>query len=420
VNPNSFYSLAQQPFAVNAIDVANSRTPYNHQVSGTVQQSITDKFAIEVGYVGVLGRQLPLVYNSNYANEWDLSLAATTFFLFQDNFSTTPVFTRTNQGESNFHSLMVRGRVDGWHGLRLGAAYSLAKSEDNTPSPLHPVLPLTGPNTLLPYNYFHDAAFTTGCIYAPAFFCPTGAGGTPVAPVTPNINFSPGAVTTTGAGQVLVSRYTLPQNPFDFLSSELGRSDFHTKHRFVLDYTWDIPTKNWPTWLQNWQISGILIAQSGQPFTIFAGILNEITQQVNTTGPVNVSDNPDAAISSANLLLPVEVPGSICAPAGGLGGNGILLLPAPRTACTGNSGRNTFTGPNYATFNMAVQKAFKVFGEGRTLIFRTEFYNLTNRENFFNPISLFSTDGVTHNPAFGQIKSAHEPRQIQFAVRFTW
>lgn len=417
INSNSFYSLAQQPFAVNAIDVANSRTPYNHQFSGTVQQSITDKFAIEVGYIGVLGRQLPLVYNSNYTNEWDISRAATTFFLFQDNFSTVPIFTRTNQGESNFHSLMVRGRVDGWHGLRLGAAYSMANSEDNTPSPLHPVLPLTGPNTLLPYNFFHDATFTTSCIYAPSIpgFCPSG-----ISPVTPNINFTPGAVTTTGAGQVLVSRYSLPQDPFNFLSSELGRSDFHTKHRFVLDYTWDVPTKDWPTWLQNWQVSGILIAQSGQPFTIFAGILNEITQRVNTTGPVAVTNNPDGAISSANLQLPFEAPGSICAPGGAGFGDGILLLPAARTACTGQSARNQFTGPNFVTFNLAIQKAFKVFGEGRTLTFRTEFYNLTNHENFFNPISLFSTNGVTHNPDFGKIKSAHEPRQIQFAVRFTW
>jgi len=31
-----------------------------------------------------------------------------------------------------------------------------------------------------------------------------------------------------------------------------------------------------------------------------------------------------------------------------------------------------------------------------------------------------STDGFSLNPNFGKIKSAHDPRQIQFAVRFSF
>ena len=54
------------------------------------------------------------------------------------------------------------------------------------------------------------------------------------------------------------------------------------------------------------------------------------------------------------------------------------------------------------------------------LTFRTEFYNLFDRANYFNPISQYSLDGQTINPDFGKIKSAHEPRQIQFAIRFNW
>ena len=240
----------------------------------------------------------------------------------------------------------------------------------------------------------------------------------------PTINFSPGAVTTTGAGQVINSRYTIPQDPFNFLRDDRGRSDFDQQQRVVIDYTWDVPSlsKNhgWSKWLDYWQLSGVFTASSGQPFTIFAGpIAGEVTQRVNVTGPVQVSDNPNGAISTSGLQLASH--SAVCQnPSKSSSFLGNFLQPVPGVACTGNSGRNGFTGPDYVNMNFAVQKGFPVFGEGRMLTFRTEFYNLFDRNNFFNPISAFSLDGQTLNPDFGKIKSAHEPRQIQFAVRFTW
>ena len=70
--------------------------------------------------------------------------------------------------------------------------------------------------------------------------------------------------------------------------------------------------------------------------------------------------------------------------------------------------------------NFAVQKGFHLDGENRMLSFRGEFYNLFNHDNFYNPISQLITDGFTVNPAFGKIKSARDPRQIQFGVRYSW
>ncbi len=90
------------------------------------------------------------------------------------------------------------------------------------------------------------------------------------------------------------------------------------------------------------------------------------------------------------------------------------------TSCNGNTGRNAFTGPMFSTINVSIQKNFPIGGEGKMLSFRTEFYNLFGADNFYNPNSLLSTDGFTQNPDFGKIKSAHDPRQIQFAVRFNW
>ena len=128
-----------------------------------------------------------------------------------------------------------------------------------------------------------------------------------------------------------------------------------------------------------------------------------------------MTDNPAAAINPSNLVLAgTTTPCTSAVPPF------TQFLPAAGTPCIGNTGRNAFTGPNYVNMNLAVQKGFRLFGEGRMLTFRAEFYNLFNRHNFYNPISTLSTDGFNLNPDFGKIKSAHEPRQIQFAVRYTW
>jgi hypothetical protein len=406
--PNSYYSLAQQPFAINARDTAHSNTPYTRQISASVQQQVTNHLAFEVAYIGTSGKQLPVIYNQNFAKEWDRANP------WADNFAFVPIFTMTNRGDSSYHSMMARVRAADWHGLRLGAAYSMSNSQDNASSAQFQTLPISGPNTMLAYQQFQTDNFIPFCIFEPTG-CLAG-----MFPTAPQINFTPGAVTTTGAGQVLTSRYLIPQDPFNFLNDDMGRSDFHTKHRLVLDYTWDVPYGKDSKWMGNWQISGIFVAQSGQPFTIFSGpILNEVTQRVSITGPVAISNNPNGAIDSSNIILPGTV--APCRTVfGGLGITDISYLVAPGEACTGGTRRNEFTGPGFAAFNLAIQKGFQVFGEGRMLSLRAEIYNLTDRANFYNPISTASTDGVTQFADFGKIKSAHDPRQVQFAVRFTW
>jgi hypothetical protein len=188
-------------------------------------------------------------------------------------------------------------------------------------------------------------------------------------------------------------------------------------------------------WLGNWLLSGIFVAQSGQPFSIFSGpLLGQVTQRAVAVGPVNISNDPNGAIDPSNLRLANSATASVdpntgiftvtpnFCPFSATTSTFLpsLFQPSPGVACTGSTARNQFTGPGFVNFNFAVQKGFPVFGEGRMLTLRAEFYNLLNRENFYNPISTMSVDGFNPNPDFGKIKSAHDPRQMQFSARFTW
>ena len=426
--PYSDYSRSAQPFGVYARDVAHSDTPFSHQISGSWQQQISSKLAVEVGYVGNLGRRLPVVYNSNFGVEFQPSNTT------GGNFSTLPVMTMTNQGSSSYHSLMTRVRAADWHGLRLNATYVWSKAIDNSSTGIFPTLPTSLANLGFGYQTVGTQNLSAACIYgllfgglppclvADNFGVPVGL----VQPSFPTIDLSTGAVTTTGAGQVLTSRYLIPQDPFNFLSDDRGRSDFDSRHRMVVDYTWDIPGPKSSKLKGNWTLSGIFVAQSGQPFTIFAGPTGgEVTGRAMVTGPVSINNSdPNGAISTANLALPSLQPAclrTIVDPFTLIPTDvGDIIQPATGQPCPGNSGRNAFTGPSFINMNFAVQKGFSLGGENRMLTFRGEFYNLFNRENFYNPISQLSLDGFTQNPSFGQIKSAHDPRQIQFGVRYSW
>jgi hypothetical protein len=86
--------------------------------------------------------------------------------------------------------------------------------------------------------------------------------------------------------------------------------------------------------------------------------------------------------------------------------------------CVGTSRRNPYSGPAFISQDFAIQKRTRLYADHGALILRAEFFNLFDRANYYNPITEFSTDGVHLNPEFGIIRSAHDPRQIQLAIRF--
>jgi len=79
----------------------------------------------------------------------------------------------------------------------------------------------------------------------------------------------------------------------------------------------------------------------------------------------------------------------------------------------GNEGRNVITGPGLGTLDASVQRTFSLH-ETVNLVFRTDFFNLTNHPNFDRPGLIFATSN------FGRISSAENSRQIQFSLRLNW
>ena len=79
----------------------------------------------------------------------------------------------------------------------------------------------------------------------------------------------------------------------------------------------------------------------------------------------------------------------------------------------GNEGRNVITGPGLASWDMSLQRQARL-SERLNLVFRSDFFNLTNHPNFDRPGLIYGTSN------FGNISSAENSRQVQFSLRLNW
>jgi len=211
-------------------------------------------------------------------------------------------------------------------------------------------------------------------------------------------------------------------DPFDLKRFETGSSDLDLRHRFVATATYELPfaksfTGAKKVGLAGWQVNGILVWNSGTPFSItdnFTGFANSVFNGIGggTTRPNQIANpglpNPSNAEFFNNTAFEVPLLGTI-----------------------GNAGRNTLYGPSFRYFTFSVFKDFPI-GERLKLQFRTEIFNLTNTPSFFIPNN--QNDHATTNqvptadqiaagtvsPAFGQVvvtNPNYTPREIQFALK---
>ena len=201
-----------------------------------------------------------------------------------------------------------------------------------------------------------------------------------------------------------------------------GLSDFDRRHRFVTSGVYQLPffaNANGirKTALGGWETSGVLILQSGTPFTIMdpaggsAYALASPAATATFTSGSTCANAPSSGSPSARI--PNWVRASAYTPD--------ALLPLSTGGFSdatgyGDSPRNCIIGPPQKNVDFTVGKSFR-FGERQELRFRTDFFNLFNHPSFANP----AAPNVSANGALAQITEVvGNPRLIQFSLKYSF
>ena len=185
-----------------------------------------------------------------------------------------------------------------------------------------------------------------------------------------------------------------------FNLSGVAQSGFHTGNKIL------------NSMVNNWQLSPIIHAASGQTLNITSGKDNSLTGLGN--------DRPNQVLPNVYATSPNCSSQAICVQ---------FLNPAAFVqnpiGTYGNVGRNSVRGPGNFSFDLSLVRSF-VYKERYKLQFRAEAFNILNHTNFvgaFAPAgqpagASYGTASTNLSSAnFGQITGAYDPRILQFAMK---
>jgi len=412
----------QQPYSITARD-PNTRTSYVYQYHFGTETQLSKQAVFGLSYVGSGGRKLPdnrlqlECTQSQFVNEPVLCFPPLGTGVGGNALLSDSVVYQENHANSSFNSLQAHLDTHAFHHFTVHLNYQWAHSIDNASSPVAPVF-LLSPASADQVHAFLEA----GCPMQGVPGCkPYTINRDQLAAlnnVNPALSLRAGLPTITTAD-------SLPNDTSNNanLSGERGNSDFDVRHRFVGSYIFDVPS--WSRAgraLSGWQVAGITVAQTGQPFSVYGDFFGAPLRP-NQVNPTQVNNNnPNGAIDNA---APAGC--GVNFPCAGDSNSSFDIYSMGQFA-PGSLRRNTFYGPNLVNFDFSILKNTRL-SEGKNVQFRVEFFNLLNRANFRQPFSQVgqvenntfdNTSSVVSNPFFGQILQAQSPRQIQFALKFAF
>jgi hypothetical protein len=187
------------------------------------------------------------------------------------------------------------------------------------------------------------------------------------------------------------------------LQLERGDSTFDARHRFVLNFIYELPFRSTNKavnyLIDDWTISGIYQAQTGYPFSVF---MNGVDRQGTglsarasfANGTAFTSNRTDA---NARVYTGPD--------------RSLFASTVPFDGTQGTVGRSVFRGPKYFNMDFSIIKRIPITERMRFTI-RADFFNLFNNVNFGVP----NSDVTQSN--FGLSTTAAAARIIQFAGRF--
>ncbi len=391
-----FPSLMSDRFGVDQ----HMRTPYMENYNLNLQQQITRKMTLQVGYVGSQGHKLLRFRDLNQP-----TLAQIQAYDYNANGCCTPgallgaggggIYYNYEEasGNSNYNSLQASYRIDDWHGFTSTFNYTWSHSIDDS---------------------------SDGEDYVPNAAQPDNS-----------------------------------QAPNRF---NRGNSNFDVRNRIAWNFIYQIPDSAGSSMklLRNgWGFSGTVTIQSGQPFHLnynFQDDYNgtgEFFARPDVVGPIvyNQSD-PNNFLQLTSFAVPCTLDG-----VGTSAQNCILINPTTGANCTasgigpncinsmhfGSLGRNSLIGPHFRQFDFSLFKRTQLT-ERLNMELRFEGYNIFNHPNFANPyLPNFIADaaqqginpngtsaGALHLTATGDVGIGYPflgsggPRSLQLAAKFTF
>jgi Carboxypeptidase regulatory-like domain len=205
-----------------------------------------------------------------------------------------------------------------------------------------------------------------------------------------------------------------------------GLSDFDRRHRFVTSAVYQLPffantsgfTK---AALGGWEASGVLVLQSGAPFSILdpaGGSVYALASTPSSTATFNPGfgcgnapshGSPESRL--ANWVNPLAyTPDPLATLSDGSTSDGTLY---------GNTPRNCIIGPPQKNVDFTLDKTFKL-GERQSLRFRTDFFNLFNHPSFQIPAatSVSPIAGGVGGGSAPITSTVGTPRLIQFSLKY--
>ena len=319
----------------------NIKMPYMENYNLNLQQQITNKISLQLGYVGSQGHRLFRFYDINQPSQAQITAAdcphgiatcATTGaiqdFTVPRVFTNAPagtiyLFQENSKGKSNYNSLQASLRVNGWHGVTSALNFVWSKSLDNSSD-----------------------------------------------------------------GEDFVPNAAQPQDSNN--PNEYARSNFDIPRRFtwILHYDFPVMSGGWQRLKNGWGLDSSVTLQSGQPFTLNYNGEDDYSgggdgyDRPDVVGPIvyNYHD-PANFLDLSSFAMPCIIPNSITS-SNFTGGASDCT---PGTRHYGTLGRNALQGPPFKQWDLAIYKNMKI-SEQLSLQLRADFFNILNHPNFSNPV----------------------------------
>jgi hypothetical protein len=200
-----------------------------------------------------------------------------------------------------------------------------------------------------------------------------------------------------------------------FPNRERSNSSFDQRHRWITSAVFTSPFKQSDPgfahkFLADFTVAPVIELSSGRPFTVLTGTDYNLNFSSNTDRPsVGPGGVESPYIPCVHFTLP-----TVCDQAVSLGPNSI----SPPLGCTGNLGRNTFTRPGFAEFDLRVSRKIP-FRERANVEIIADAFNFFNRFNVsdVNPVCDPSDPSACQA---GQPTAVLNPRTFQLALKINW